>query len=245
MKIVDTAVKNKLYDVTDDNGVPIPHLVGKVHKSYKQMRSEVDRLYRIQHLEGVSQIVATKDNIIFLERIEGDDLFNILIKKDYIPEKEIRYIAGCLILIVKSLHDIGIVHCDIKPENIMYNEIKKQVTLIDFEYGQRTPNYSAPEVLLHNRNSYESDIWSIGVTIYTLCMGHNPYNDINHMASGIPMHEISTKMSYNEVDFMNSTMVFDYRDRMTIDECMSHGWFTFEELEIEEKKEGYFCCQIS
>ena len=87
------------------------------------------------------------------------------------------------------MHSHRIIHRDLKLGNVFLNH-KMDVKIGDFglatklEFdGQRkktvcgTPNYIAPEVLPENKtgHSYECDIWSLGVILYTLIIGKPPF----------------------------------------------------------------------
>ena len=185
------------------------------------MKKEVDRLEIIKDIPGVVRIISFKRNLIFLEKIDGDDLSDILDKRKKLFEYEVRHITKCLLKIVHSLHTIGIIHGDIKPENIMYNEMTKKVTLIDFEYSRHTNNYASPEVLERNYKTSASDIWSIGVTIYTLLMGYNPYNSKSDLLSGVSMHPMDPYISGQARDFIIECLNIDYFTRLSIIEYES------------------------
>ena len=97
--------------------------------------------------------------------------------KTYIPHDNLEFLLQ-LFQGVKYLHDNLILHMDIKPANILIkNHIPK---IADFDasvkleskndrilmIGGGTPNFSAPEVLLHKFRGLKCDIWSLGMTFY-------------------------------------------------------------------------------
>ena len=163
--------------------MPILNIVGKKHVYPNRMKAEVNRLYKIRHLDGVVKIHSYDGNVIFLDEIDGEDLYTILEKRKRFSEYETRYITICLLRIVRNLHAIKIIHGDIKPENIMYNEKTKDVILVDFEYHRHTAKYAAPETIQFKKYGYKSDVWGIGATIYTMLMGHTIHTTITTICS--------------------------------------------------------------
>lgn len=87
-----------------------------------------------------------------------------------------------------ALHEVGIIHKDLKPSNIMLSDDGQSVAIIDFGISSvrendatvvvtrtgMTPEYSAPETF---RNAFleESDYYSLGITIFELYYGKTPY----------------------------------------------------------------------
>ena len=112
------------------------------------------------------------------KKLELDQLKNVIIP--------------CLNDGLKSMHDNGIIHKDLKPSNIMITEGGKSIAIIDFgissavESGSTvivtrtgmTPQYSAPETFRDLFLS-ESDYYSMGITIYELYCGKTPYDNMS------------------------------------------------------------------
>jgi serine/threonine protein kinase len=106
---------------------------------------------------------------------------------------------------VAYIHHIGLIHHDIKPQNVLLNDFL-DCKLADFGnaafvggeiltdgLGKGTLVYSAPElVTLGMIYSYPVDIYSVGVTLYTLC---TLYLHSNHLVSGIEPFSLLSKTS--------------------------------------------------
>ena len=116
----------------------------------------------------------------------------LLKRRKRLHELEVRYYIHQIISALEYLHKNRIIHRDLKLGNLFINE-KMEIKLGDFGLatkldfdGERkrticgTPNYIAPEVLDGKEgHSYEVDIWSLGVIIYTLIIGKPPFETSN------------------------------------------------------------------
>jgi serine/threonine-protein kinase len=98
---------------------------------------------------------------------------------------------------LRTAHTKGVLHCDIKPENIMLTPAG-QVKVLDFGIAQRLPvanagnttatvepdrlagtlNYMAPEILTGGDRDARSDIYSLGVTFYEFYAGRSPAQSV-------------------------------------------------------------------
>lgn len=113
----------------------------------------------------------------------------MLKKRKRLTEPEVRYFMWQLLDAVRYMHNHRVIHRDLKLGNIFLTG-DMRVKIGDFglaasikKDGERkrticgTPNYIAPEVLFDTQNghSYEVDIWSLGVIMYTLLVGRPPF----------------------------------------------------------------------
>ena len=94
-----------------------------------------------------------------------------------------------------------------------------------------TPNYIAPEVLEGKQgHSYEVDIWSLGVIIYTLIIGKPPFetNDVKTTYKRIRNNSYSfpenVPITDTAKDLVQRILNNDPARRPTIDEILSHPW---------------------
>ena len=135
----------------------------------------------------VFDVFKDKDYIYIVEEYaHGRELFDILIERK-LDENECKLILRQLLDVVNHLHESGIVHGDIKAENIIYDEKNKKIALIDYGSARKVSNssskgitggslaYMAPELITGGNSTKESDLWAIGVLFYTMIFGYPPF----------------------------------------------------------------------
>ena len=140
------------------------------------------------------EVIATESYIwIVSELCSGGELFDYLAEKNpaRLDEDETRVLFGQLCLAVHYLHEKGIVHRDLKLENILLDE-RCRVKLGDFGFTREyergtyletfcgTTGYASPEMLMGKKYmGPEVDIWSMGIILYCLLTGTLPFDHDN------------------------------------------------------------------
>jgi serine/threonine protein kinase len=134
-------------------------------------------------------------HFIVLEFMGGADLFDYLENRDFfLGENRVREIAFQLAQGIKYLHNYGIVHRDLKLENIMMTDNTEQAMakIVDFGLAKimgpqenanepfGTLGYVAPEILQKKPYSFKCDIWSLGCIVYALCCSSLPFDNNDH-----------------------------------------------------------------
>jgi tRNA A-37 threonylcarbamoyl transferase component Bud32 len=109
-------------------------------------------------------------------------LYHVLVTEYYmdyaVAEQDISNYAVQLVKAVLSLHKIRILHCDIKPKNILWDAKEKVLRLIDFGHAQEiinaqsyhaTQKYEAPEISENYPHSKMTEAYSVGKTLEEKC----------------------------------------------------------------------------
>ncbi|KAM7066995.1 ribosomal protein S6 kinase-related protein isoform 4-T4 [Molossus nigricans] len=113
------------------------------------------------------------------------DLYSLWSTVGCFAEASIRLFAAELVLVLCYLHDLGIIHRDVKMENILLDK-RGHLKLTDFGLSRYLPQgarayticgtlqYMAPEVLSGGPYNHAADWWSLGVLLFSLATGKFP-----------------------------------------------------------------------
>jgi tRNA A-37 threonylcarbamoyl transferase component Bud32/Ca2+-binding EF-hand superfamily protein len=165
----------------------------RIHKETLKNEIGIMKLVSHPYIINMHAIHENQTHIFIVEELINDgDLFNFIVGKPVFKESQLVILLKQLLEAIAYLHEFGIVHCDIKPENILYNHTLNTIKLIDFGFSQMllsnqkldntsgTISYVAPEMLQHSGYSVESDLWSVGVIAYLLIYGRLPFDNNNN-----------------------------------------------------------------
>uniref|UniRef100_A0A8C3JZI4 Myosin light chain kinase, smooth muscle n=1 Tax=Calidris pygmaea TaxID=425635 RepID=A0A8C3JZI4_9CHAR len=239
---------------------------GKFFKAYsakekENIRDEISIMNCLHHPKLVQCVDAfeEKANIVMvLEMVSGGELFERIIDEDFeLTEREcIKYMKQ-ISEGVQYIHKQGIVHLDLKPENIMcVNKTGTSIKLIDFGLARRlenagslkvlfgTPEFVAPEVINYEPIGYETDMWSIGVICYILVSGLSPFmgdNDNETLANVTSAtwdfdDEAFDEISDDAKDFISNLLKKDMKSRLNCTQCLQHPWLQKDTKNMEAKK---------
>ncbi|KAM3141261.1 hypothetical protein pb186bvf_006646 [Paramecium bursaria] len=136
------------------------------------------------------EVYETQNSIYMgLELLEGDQLFEYMKKKTIFSNAQIQVIMTGLLMGLKHMHNKGIMHRDIKLENILFKKQNQLDSVVIADFGLATyinqkpylysrcgtPGFVAPEIInLRNPNAqYDSvcDVYSLGLIFYILLTG--------------------------------------------------------------------------
>ncbi len=140
-------------------------------------------LYRVHALDG------EQGWLLEMEYVGGGSLKELLAREGRLAAPRAVEIARGVLEGLRCAHEVGIVHGDIKPGNVLLEQTGA-VKLADFGLSWLiddgtissigsgpvgTPAYMAPEVVLGERNRMPSDLWGVGVVLYEMLAGRLPF----------------------------------------------------------------------
>jgi serine/threonine protein kinase len=145
-------------------------------------------LARVRHSNVVTVYGADRDGDesgIWMEYIDGQTLARMVSESGPLSAREVTGIGVDLCHALAALHSSGLLHRDIKAQNVM-REVGGRIVLMDFSGAQTiardaraaatsgTPVYMAPELFEHGAATLTSDVYSLGVLLFFLLSGRLP-----------------------------------------------------------------------
>ncbi|CAD8064831.1 unnamed protein product [Paramecium sonneborni] len=209
-----------------------------------------------QYLLGASQIFLYEQSIIYImHHCKGGTLYEYLMENDLnLPELVTQEMMKKLLQGIDHLHKLGIMHRDIKLDNIMLmrKNDPNSIKIMDYGYSsfideekfsyQRcgTPGYIAPEILNMNQYNELCDIYSLGCVFHALLTGKKLYQTPKSTkASELLILNRNSIISLSQIYNLNAlellqSMISVAQSRPSAVVCLQHSYFEEEQFQIED-----------
>ncbi|CAL1705942.1 unnamed protein product [Somion occarium] len=221
-------------------------------KPTEQFAREISILERLKHpnICQLKEVFFEEANIsLVLEWVPGGDLLDYIMRRNGLPEEEVRYLTYQICDAMAYIHEQGIAHRDLKPENILLTtDVPPRVKVADFGLAKAvdsytmlrtmcgTPAYLAPEVVCQEEQvGYQSvvDSWSVGVVVFCMITNTSPFVDptnITDVKLQIKFRIVEwsvlkgLKASTECEDFIRKLLERHPERRMTLTDARNHPW---------------------
>jgi len=201
-------------------------------------------------------IVQEGDWLFFiLELVTGGNLFNALMqrpgRRPKLQESEARFIFSQLVEGIGLLHGQGIIHRDLKLENVLVvrkrteqpdDKVMLDVKIADFGLSKvvgeglsdalstvGSPRYMAPEVIAKGAHDFRADLWSLGVLLYVLLDGKFPCGGTVNRAATAQQNKLNAAVAKLPISAHGQAVVLGLLQlrpeaRCTIGQLRQHPW---------------------
>ncbi|CAH9072830.1 unnamed protein product [Cuscuta epithymum] len=218
------------------------------------VRREVAILY---HLKNCPNVVTIKDTFedddqvhIVMELLKGKLLHDAMAEREELDltytEEEASNLITAIVQVIKTLHNNGVMHRDIKPDNFMFQSADETSTLKAIDFGLShfykpgepcklktfSDYYVAPEVLRGGTHGPKVDIWGAGVLLFVLLSFKYPFWGGNRdgMLRAVARAEVCfnghpwRNISKNAKDLIKKMLHPDPRERLTAEQVLNDPW---------------------
>uniref|UniRef100_A0A3B1J3K3 non-specific serine/threonine protein kinase n=1 Tax=Astyanax mexicanus TaxID=7994 RepID=A0A3B1J3K3_ASTMX len=202
----------------------------------------LDHPYIVQ----VYEVHETPQGLIFIVMEAAMmDLKQMIVELNYFPVDLAKAVFSQLVSAVVYLHEQDIVHRDLKSENILLTP-DGTIKVTDFGFSRMsrgfpelcnslcgTPNYCAPEVLCgKSYDGKKSDVWSLGVILYTMVTGELPFNYENILYLQKKPLQYSIPVEKSCRDFISYMLQYDPFTRPSVTEVAQHPWLQLKSATV-------------
>lgn len=233
---------------------------GVPEKRRVQLESEVEVFLCMDH-PHIARLVDVYERDyhmdLVMECMEGGELLDRVKERKRFTEADTASHAWQMLLALNYIHSHGMIHCDLKLENFMYDHKEQDdnhLKLIDFGFSKMcdkkaelrrkacgTMSYSPPEVL-DNVYSQQSDQWSLGVIVFVLLSGYMPFSGkedelMKKISTGnyFMRPERWSEISEDAVNFTTCLLQVDPKKRLTADAALRHPFLSKRHFDEETK----------
>ena len=204
---------------------------------------EVALMRQVQNIPGVIRLIDFFElpdcYLIVMERIDNcKDLFDFISDAGFVPERMARGFFRQILNAVIGCHEAGVIHRDIKDENILVDTKTLELKLVDFGSGAKlhdevytdfdgTRVYSPPEWIKFRR--YRADgltIWSLGILLYDMICGDIPFESDSQIKRAHIAFRPELRLSSQVKDLVLRCLCVSQSERITLAQILQHPWVT-------------------
>ncbi|KAF8571596.1 hypothetical protein P879_00115 [Paragonimus westermani] len=201
---------------------------------------------RHENIVKLHEVFHRNDSVVLiLDLVTGGELFARVAECERLSEEEASNFVEQILYGVQHMHSLGVVHLDLKPENIMIEDLaSRKIKIIDFGLARvlnpnetfqdmaGTPEFCAPEIVNYDSITFATDMWAIGVITYILLTGISPFAGDSQMETFQNILDCVVDYTREEIrdvtelakDFIHRLLVRNPRKRATVNECLQHPW---------------------
>jgi len=218
---------------------------------------EVALMQQLQDVPGVIRLIDYFDMqhcfYIVMERFHSKDLFDFISEQGALPESLARDLFRQLVETVITCHQRGVMHRDIKDENILIDLNTFKMKLIDFGSGglieprvyhefQGTRVYSPPEWINHRVYRPESlTVWSLGILLYDMVCGDVPFECDAEITRArltwFPQLGLSEEVKH----LIESCLSVKVEERLSLAMVASHPWLVARDIPRTARQGDRLC----
>ncbi|KAI8139168.1 hypothetical protein BJV82DRAFT_673027 [Fennellomyces sp. T-0311] len=220
--------------------------IKKISKQHAPlMAREIHHHRQLRHPNIITlfEILSTESAIFIVsEYCPNGELFDLLTESGRFTEQRAQAFFRQLVDAIRYCHERNIVHRDLKLENILL-DADQNAKICDFGFARHADDkqlldtfcgslaYSAPEVISQKRyTGPETDIWSLGIILYTLLAGELPFDDDSEIVMRRKIialdYHLPSYFSSEARDLIENILKLDPKERLTMDQIVNHPWLT-------------------
>jgi serine/threonine protein kinase len=259
---IKTTDWSDIYRAWDKKGGEIcVKVVNQMQFFYKEKQA-LDKVAKSRFIISLFQSIETKRFGMFIVPFaRGETLLEFVEKEDQLLDSEetyvlnldnIRVIIYRLLRALAYIHELSVIHRDVKFDNVLFLEVGRPDTIVLADFGLSyvldkgqcnvigdragTPEYAAPELLEKSVTSCATDMWAFGVILYALIFREAPFfgetmeEIFAEVLDKIHLRNIWINTFRNDVprnpgNLIRNILVRDPEKRLTAKQCLKHMWF--------------------